>query len=149
MRFRALPILILILAFFGIADAAYLAGVALSGSELSCDVGGLDGCNVVAQSPYSQIFGIPLGAYGVLFYGILFFLSALYLALPKRVITRILFALGVFGFVVSLYFLYLQYVIIEAFCVYCVTSAVLATLIFLASWMLARRARVFNPQLPL
>ena len=112
MHSRSLPLLILILAFLGIADAAYLAGAALSGTELSCDLGGLDGCNVVAQSPYSEILGLPLGAYGVVFYGAFFFVAALYLAIPRRAFVRILFMLGAFGFVASLYFLYLQYFII-------------------------------------
>ena len=57
---------------------------------------------------------------------------------------RILFILGAFGFVASLYFLYLQYFVIVAFCIYCITSATIATLLFFGSWMLASRVRAFN-----
>ena len=66
---------LLVLSFLGIADSTYLSYTALTGSSLACSIKGLDGCNVVAQSIYSHLFGIPLGVYGVIFYVLLFYFS--------------------------------------------------------------------------
>ena len=57
---------IFILAILGLADALYLLSKSLMGDPLSCLI--LDGCNIVAASEYSRIFGIPLSAFGVAFY---------------------------------------------------------------------------------
>jgi uncharacterized membrane protein len=123
---------LLILSFMGIADAAYLAESAYTGSALSCGIGALDGCNIVAQSPYAHLFGIPLGTYGVFFYGFVFALSAATLAFPGLKARRALFALGIVGAAASVVFLGIQFFLIKALCIYCLGSAVIA---FLVAWI--------------
>ncbi len=124
-------VFILLLAFAGIADAAYIAEHEINGTPLICSGQSLSGCNVVAQSSYSRVFGVPLAEYGVLFYGILFVLAALELVLFDRLLRRVLQVAALIGLFGSLYFEALQVFFIGAFCIYCITSGIITLLIFI------------------
>lgn len=124
-------VFILILAFFGLADSIYLAQHAITGTPLLCDIQNLDGCNTVANSAYSQLFGIPLSEYGVLFYAILFVLAALELVLFDRLLRRVLQIISLVCLLGSVYFTMLQIFFIGAFCIYCTASAIITLLIFI------------------
>jgi uncharacterized membrane protein len=131
--------LIIVLAFLGLADSWYLAESAIEGTELTCSVSGLDGCNTVAQSPYSKVFGLPLAVYGVGFYGLIFILGALLLASNKRILYQAVLVLGILGFLASVYFVYLQVAVIKATCIYCIASFVIASLLMGAVGYLYKR----------
>lgn len=122
---------ILLLAFAGLADATYLAQHAESGVPLQCDIQNLSGCNIVTTSSYSQLFGIPIAVYGVFFFAIVFVLAALELVLFDRLLRRALQAAAVVGLLASLYFTFVQTFLIGAFCIYCLTSALIELSIFL------------------
>lgn len=122
--------LILILAFLGIANSAYLAQSALGNEPLLCNVSGLSGCNTVAQSPYSALFGIPLGLYGVAFYAGVFILAAVELLLFRPYLRRLLQVGALVGLLASVIFTVIQKFLIQAFCIYCILSALIALLIF-------------------
>ena len=142
MHTRVLKISLLTLSFLGIADAWYLADAALNKVALSCNIAALDGCNIVAQSPYSKLFGLPLALYGVVFYAVIFALAALLFVLPTRIVFRSLYVLGIAGVVASVCFLSIQFFLIHAVCMYCIASAAIAVLI----WLIARsltRSRSF------
>ena len=124
-------ILILAFAFFGLADSAYLAQHEIAGTPLLCNIQNLSGCNVVAQSAYSHLFGIPLAVYGIIFYGIVFALAAFELVVYDQLLRRALQALALFGVLFSAGATLLQVFVIQALCVYCLTSAFLALLVFL------------------
>ena len=124
---------ILALAFLGLADSLYLAESAETGTPLICDVQNLTGCNIVAASQYSRVFGIPLAEYGVFFYGVLFVLAAIELALYNRFLRRTLQAVAVLGVLFSLYFSALQLFVINAFCIYCIASAIIALLVLICA----------------
>ncbi len=132
--------LILVLSFLGLADATYLAHSALTGSALACGIDSvLDGCNVVAQSAYSRVLGIPLAVYGVVFYAFLFMLSGLLLVVSKRHFYHSLFVVAVLGILSSIYFIGLQIFVIKALCIYCLGSFVISFLIFILATLLYRR----------
>ena len=126
---RAGVVGILVLAFFGLANSAYLAEREASGEPLICTIENFSGCNIVTASEYSKLFGIPLAQYGVLFYGILFVLAALELVIFDKLLRRVLQAVSFIGVIFSLYFVFVQVFFIGAFCIYCLTSAVIAFLI--------------------
>lgn len=130
---------VLILAFFGIADTWYLTQAALTDTPLICGINTPDGCNIVAQSEYSQLFGIPLALYGLVFYAATFVLVAAAMIVRNRLLIRGLLALGFLGLVSSLYFLYLQIFRIEALCIYCIASFVISALICGAIALLDRK----------
>ena len=126
-------VFILVFAFLGIADSVYLAEHEASGAPLICNIQSLSGCNTVASSQYSYLFGIPLAQYGVLFYGILFVLSALELAIFNRLLRRVLQGISIVGVLASLYFTFVQTFVIGAFCIYCLASAIIALSIFVCA----------------
>ncbi len=130
---RAGVALILILAFAGLADSSYLAQHEASGAPLLCNINNLSGCNIVAASPYSHLFSIPLAEYGVIFYGIIFVLAALELVIFDRLLRRVLQGVSLVGVVASLYFTLVQIFIIGALCVYCLASALITLLILLSA----------------
>lgn len=127
---------ILILAFCGIANAAYLTQSEITGTPLICNIQSLSGCNIVANSQYSQLFGIPLAEYGVLFYAILFVLAALELVLFDQLLRRVLQGISFIGVLASLYFTTVQVLFIGAFCIYCLASSLIALSIFILATLI-------------
>ena len=139
---------ILLLAFCGLADSAYIMQHELSGTPLLCNIQNFSGCNIVAASQYSRLFGIPLAEYGVMFYGIMFVLAALELVIFDRLLRRVLQAASLVGVIASLYFSFVQVFFIGAFCIYCFASAIIALLVLiLASFIepIRRRKRSSAP----
>lgn len=122
---------ILILAFFGLADSAYLAQHEVTGTPLLCTIQNLSGCNIVAASQYSHLFGIPLAVFGVLFYSIVFVLAALEIVIFDRLLRRVLQIAALIGVAASLYFSLVQIFLIGAFCIYCLASAIIALVILI------------------
>jgi uncharacterized membrane protein len=130
---------LIILSFLGFADSTYLSYTALTHTALTCSIKGLDGCNVVAQSVYSHLFGIPLALYGVGFYVLLFVLALLVVLVPIRLAHDALAALGVIGLVMSVFFMLIQEFLIKAICVYCLGSAIISLFACILSVLLWRR----------
>jgi len=135
-----LLVLVFALSFVGIADSWYLYQSAVTDTALSCDIGaGLDGCNIVAQSPYSYLFGVPLALYGVGFFALVFVLAAVLTLFPTRTLYRTLLGLSVLGTGASFVFLYIQFVLIKALCIYCIASAAIVALLLLVARELLKR----------
>ncbi len=119
----------------GLAVAAYLSYVEVTQSLAVC--GPVGDCNTVQQSPYARVFGlIPIGVLG--FYGY----TALGLGWLLRdrgsPRSRTLIATGLWlgallGTLFSIYLTVLEPFVIGATCMWCVTSAVLMTLLLWAS----------------
>ncbi len=129
-------VLILLLAFGGIANSAYLVQHETDGTPLICNVQSLSGCNEVVSSAYSHIGSVSLAQLGLLFYTIMFVIAAFELILFNQLLRRSLQLFAVLGILSSLYSVYTQVYIIQALCIYCMVSAVLTLLILtLASFI--------------
>ncbi|MGX6448005.1 vitamin K epoxide reductase family protein [Patulibacter sp. S7RM1-6] len=123
---RRLRLVQVVLALVGLASAGYLTYTKYAHHGV-CGVSG--GCTTVQQSPWSELFGIPVSLLGVLGYlGVLVALS-LRGELPRLALVVMT---GV-GFLFSLFLMYRAYVTLEAFCPFCTTSAVVMTLLFVIS----------------
>lgn len=139
-------IFIIFLAFCGLADSMYLAQHETAGTPLLCNIQGLSGCNVVAQSSYSHLFGIPLADYGILFFAILFVLAALELVLFDQLLRRVIQAVALGGFLASIVFMIIQVFLIGAICVYCTASAAITLIVFITAWFIEPiKKRVLPP----
>jgi uncharacterized membrane protein len=135
-------VLIMILAFCGLTDSAYITQHQLSGTPLLCNIQNLSGCNIVASSQYSRIFGVPLAELGVLFYGIIFVLAALEIVIFDQLLRRVLQGFAIIGVLFSLYTTFIQVFVIGAVCVYCLLSALIALcILILASLIEPMRIR--------
>jgi len=141
MKTSLLAGLTLVFSFLGIADAWYLTQSAYAGTPLTCDITGLDGCNTVAQSAYSHLFGYPLALYGVFFFGFLFVLAALSFFMPRRAVYLGLYGFGIAGLAASIVFVGIQVFLIQAICIYCLGSAALSLLVFACAHVIWKRER--------
>ena len=92
----------------------------------TCLAGG-GGCETVAKSSYSHIAGINIALFGIVGYVLL--LGSAFLVSDAARFGGFAVALGGFGF--SVYLTYLEIFKIEAICQWCVSSAVLMTILFL------------------
>ncbi len=123
-----------VLAVAGMGVAAYLAAVEMTGAEAVC--GPVGHCNVVQQSPYARILGVPVGLLGIVGYAAV--LVAWWVG-RGRAGRRVAGAreavwwmtLVATGF--SIYLTFLEPFVIGASCAWCLTSALIATLLLLAA----------------
>lgn len=127
--------LILICASIGFLDAVYLSiehllGVLGGDGSVNCIVGSSGSCNIVLQSIYSEVLGIPLAYLGLLYYtAILIILIRLHKVRDIR-LWHLLQGIITFGFVTSIYLAYLQLFVLYTLCVYCMLSASMSTIMF-------------------
>jgi len=112
-------------ATLGIAVATYIVIADSGGGSPTCLAGG-HGCETVANSTYSHVFGVNIAVFGIFAYVLL--LAAALLRGDKARLGGFIVALGGFGY--SVYLTYLELFKIEAICQWCVGSAVLMTVIF-------------------
>jgi uncharacterized membrane protein len=127
------PYLMLALALVGISIAFYNACAIYNDSALWCPAP-IDGCNEVASSPYAHIFNLPVGYFGVIYYLYMFGLAALLAFDPlSRGLRYAALVYAALGVCFSIYFMYLQIAFIQAFCIYCLASAVTTLLLFIAA----------------
>ena len=140
MRTRLIILLIAIVAFLGLLNALYLFMTHEAGSSVTCLVSG-DGCQAVAESPYSELYGIPLALLGSVFYGAVFVLAALALSSKHPIIRRLIFMGAVAGIAFSVYTSILMIFVIQAFCEYCALSIVDSVLLFILAVVLMRSTR--------
>ena len=113
------PYLMLVFALIGVADAFYDSYAIYNDQLLWCPPP-IDGCNTVAGSPYARIRGVPLGYLGFVYYLCMFAIAALLALAPSSRglrLSALLFA--AMGVCFSIYFMYLQFNFIHAFCIYC------------------------------
>lgn len=128
-------VLLVILSLIGMADSGYITYEEFAGVVPRCiPVAGFD-CGLVLQSQWAHIGPVPLALLGFGFYSMIFLLSSYLLVAPKphKQVRTLLAFLGTFGFLFSLYLFYLQAVVLQAFCIYCLVSACTCVGIFLVS----------------
>lgn len=142
MKTTTILAVIIALSLIGLADSWYLTESAMTETPLVCGPGMLEGCNAVAQSPYSKLLGIPLAMYGVLFYALTLILSAAILFLKIRALPFYLLIATAGGALASVYFLFVQFFLIKALCVYCLLSAVISFALCALSFVLFKREKV-------
>jgi uncharacterized membrane protein len=123
-QYWAIPILVIA----GLLISAYMTFVETTGAEAVC--GPVGDCNTVQQSSYALLFGVlPVGVLGLAGY------AALGLAWLAAHLGRlsfvplVLIAFG--GTLFSIYLTFLEPFVIGATCIWCLSSAVVITLILL------------------
>ncbi|MCR4261189.1 MAG: S26 family signal peptidase [Candidatus Colwellbacteria bacterium] len=128
-----LKIMVPILAFLGLIDSAYLTIKHFTGGEVNCSaIPGID-CDIVLGSMYSEIFGIPLALLGSLYYLTVLAIGIIYLKKQDSIFIQFLLVMTSVGLLASLYLVYVQAFILNAYCAFCLASAFISTLLFASS----------------
>jgi uncharacterized membrane protein len=128
--------LVALVALAGVFVALYLTLYKLGYiGTLACAVGS---CETVQTSKWATFLGFPVGAWGVAYYVFVLALAIVGLTgrfADSRGLSQILVGVTAFGMLFSLWLTYLELFVIHAICQWCVISAILATILFVLSWL--------------
>lgn len=130
------------ISFIGFLDASYLTISHYTGSALTCTL--IQGCDIVTTSKYSEIFNIPVALLGMLYYLSILVLTLLYFDTKNPLLLRIIQPLTILAFLASIYFVYLQAFVINAFCQYCILSGITSTILFFFG-LISMKSQKNNP----
>ena len=124
----------LIASIIGAFDATYLTWIKLSHNETQC-APGLGDCFTVNTSSYSELYGIPVAIFGLATY--LLLIAILLFESRNNFLkengTLVIFGISLVGVLYSMYLSYLEEFVINAWCPYCVLSAIMITIVFIIS----------------
>lgn len=118
---------IIVLAGAGMLITAYLAALAwFSGPTVLCAEG--SGCDVVRQSRWSTLLGLPIAVWGFAVYALL---AGLAWRMPARLKRwRRLWFLALVGTAISIYLTVIAMVVLDASCPWCLLSLAVISTIF-------------------
>jgi uncharacterized membrane protein len=134
------------LALIGLGIAIYMTFIEVTNSKAIC--GPVGDCNSVQESPYAKLFGIlPIGLFGAVGYGIILLTWVMRQKGPQTI--RKWTPLGIwgmawFGIIFSIYLTFLEPFVIGATCAWCISSAIIMTLIFWISTAPAKKVFQIN-----
>lgn len=122
-----IPVLAAVVALIGIVDAVYLTIHHYTAEPVPCSI--ISGCEQVLTSSYAEMFGIPTAAFGALAYLTAFILASISIFGNR-------FAWTLYGVAAttmaafSIWLIYVQGFVIEAFCQFCLISAATSLTLF-------------------
>ncbi len=139
MSARTLRRTLIVMAVLGTGLASYLTYIHYAGIKPLCGRGG-GSCEIVQTSQYSHLAGVPVALLGLI--GYVLILGSLLAPDEERFrFATAALVLGGFGF--SVYLTYREVFSLEKICEYCVSSAILLTLMTpLTLWRFLRGADV-------
>jgi hypothetical protein len=141
-RTRPLDWLTPLLGLAGLGVASYLAHVEVRGVEAVC--GPVGDCNTVQQSEYARLFGVvPIGVLGVLGFTAILLAWAVRRWGASRISSWAavaLLAMTGFGVLFSIYLTVLEPFVIGATCLWCLSSAVIMTILYVLAHAPGRAA---------
>ncbi len=123
-----------LLSLAGIGVSGYLTWAHLAGQSVAC--GQSHDCDIVQQSVYSEVGGIPVALLGLFAYLALFALTLLPGRSPgglRDYAPLAVFGISLIGVLYSAYLTYLELFVIYAICRWCISSAIIITALFLLS----------------
>ena len=136
------------LSLVGLFISLYLLWVYTSPSHPLVCLG--TGCDTVRASPYAHVMGYPMPIFGALMYAtvaLLIFAEPLVASWTLRGLHYLVLAILSVAFLFSVYLTGLEAFVIHAWCEWCVTSAIVVTLMLaLAVWEEARPAPPIAPE---
>jgi uncharacterized membrane protein len=122
---------------------AALAGLLISGYMLLYKIGvlatiacGTGACEIVQASPWSEFLGVPVPLLGVVGYGLILGTALVGIQpgrLDDRRIALILLGASAIAFAFSAWLSWIEAYRIQAWCRWCIGSAVVATVLFVMS----------------
>lgn|GEM_PF-644068 len=118
----------LVLSLAGVGIAGYLVYENLQGESGVCVIA--QGCHTVQQSRYGKILGVPVSVPGLALYALLALAAVAWLK-DFRGLSPVALLVGFYGSLAgalfSAYLTYLEAFVIDAWCIYCIASALLMT----------------------
>ena len=122
--------LLLLLSVLGLVDSIFLSWKHFKNIIPPCTGSIFSDCGQVLTSEYAYFFGLPLAYIGIIYYSILVLSLLIYLKSRNRKAIYIFIIANSIGVFFSIYFVFLQLVVIRAICTYCMLSAMITFSIF-------------------
>ena len=136
---------LLLLSISGLIDSLYLTWEHYQKVIPPCTVNHLlpilSDCGKVLTSPYSVAFGIPLALFGVFHYGLLSVLFTSTFFSKNKLIKYAAIIESIGGLFASIYFMYIQLIVIKSICIYCTLSALISFIIIYLVFKKLRKER--------
>lgn len=131
------PVLVAITGFF---LARYIYAKKKKKERLVCLLD--SDCDAVVNSQYSTFLGIPLEIYGMFYFALMSLFFLLVIALPQiyssyHLIILTIPTIALASFFFSIYLIFIQILLIKEWCMWCLASTVITTLLLVAVLMTA------------
>jgi uncharacterized membrane protein len=123
----------------GVGIAGYLTYVHYAGLKPICGVSG--GCETVQTSTYASLLGIPVALLGLISYALV--LASLRMRGERPLLGG--YALTLIAFAFSVYLTYREVFTIHAICSWCVSSAIVFTLLAIVGALRVLRVEAERP----
>ena len=117
-----------LVALLGLADSVYLTVHHYTAEPVPCSI--VEGCETVLTSWYAEVYGIPLALFGAAAYFVAFSLAVL-AVYDNRIAWKLFGVQSALMAGFSVWLLYVQGMVIEAFCQFCLLSAATSISLFL------------------
>lgn len=118
------------LVIIGLGVSIYMTIYKISGNDGMC-LGSGD-CSTVNASRFSEVNGIPVAVFGIVGYIAILLVHFFETrnAFFKKNGTLLIFGMALTGFLFTLWLVYVEVALLNAYCPFCVTSQVAMTIIF-------------------
>ncbi len=130
---KRLSQLAIVLTIIGLLVSIYMTIYKITSNDSMC-IGSGD-CKTVNASRYAEVYGIPVAVLGIAGYAAI--LAVLLLERKPGFFqqngTLLFFGLSLTGFLFTLYLIFVETVLIKAYCPFCITSQTVMTIIFIIS----------------
>ena len=111
--------ILLVIFVISLISSFILVSINSNPDSTLCEIGGGGSCHSVQGSKYAYSFGISNSVYGVFIFAILSILVFSQIMKPKNEKQLIIDSAVIVGFLIALYFIFLQIFVIKDFCKYC------------------------------
>ena len=122
---RLLLVASALLAIGGIGIAAYLTVVHFADQPIVCS--GIGDCEKVNSSSYAKLAGIPVAVLGLLSYATILVLALGALVRCDAMLVAAAWGVALASFGFSMYLTYVEVEVLDAICIWCVSSATVVT----------------------
>ncbi len=122
-----------LLVLIGLFIAGYLSYLKLAAAPAACVEAGPFDCNVVLNSQYSELAGVPIAYLGFVVYALigLVMLFERKFSFLEQYGSLLVFGIGIFAWLFSMWLVYVQFFLLEALCPWCLSHETNFTLLFL------------------
>jgi len=132
-------VILFIIAILGFFDASFLTIEHFQNKIPPCTTAG---CETVLTSQYATMFGVPVALLGMIYYFIIAAGLFAHIEGKHEPSLRAVLLLTVCGFVMSLWFVAAQAFLIHSYCLYCLGSATISTILFISAVVVLKKYRV-------
>lgn len=133
---KYLIVILFVAALVGFADSAYLTAQHLRGVIPPCGI--TRECDTVLNSAYASVGPLPVSALGLVYYGTVLMLLIAYLDTAQRRILHWTAWLVSAGMLATAYFVFVMAFVLGSWCLYCLTSALMTVIMFIAAVRIMR-----------